>query len=134
MIWLLRLLFAGVIGSMLWVTTWASGRCAMFAIPREVFTHPWFIATLFDAYWGFITFFVWVAWKERGVAARILWFLAIILLGNIAMASYVLRELFAVKASAGLERVVTQRNPGHLVLPAILTVLSGVVYWLAWPR
>jgi len=134
MILFLRILFAGVIGSMLWVTTWASGQCAMFAIPREVFTHPWFIATLFDAYWGFITFFVWVAWKERAVAARILWFLAIILLGNIAMAAYMLRELFAVDASAGLERVFTQRNTGQLVLPAILTVLSGAVYWLAWPR
>jgi hypothetical protein len=134
MIWFLRILFAGVIGSMLWVTSWASGQCAMFAIPREVFIHPWFIATLFDAYWGFITFFVWVAWKERAMAARILWFLAIILLGNIAMASYVLRELFAVNASAGLERVFTQRNTGRLVLPAILTALSIAVYWLAWPK
>jgi hypothetical protein len=134
MIWFLRILFAGVIGSMLWVTSWASGQCAMLAIPREVFTHPWFIATLFDAYWGFITFFVWVAWKERATATRILWFLAIILLGNIAMASYVLRELFAVESSAGLDRVLTQRNAGHLVLPSILTVLSVAVYWLAWPK
>jgi hypothetical protein len=134
MIWFLRILFAGVIGSMLWVTSWASAQGAMFAIPREVYSHPWFIATLFDAYWGFITFFVWVAWKERAMAARILWFLAIILLGNIAMASYVLRELFAVDTAAGLERIVTQRNPGHLVLPIMLTVLSAAVYWLAWPK
>lgn len=134
MIWFLRVLFAVVIGSMLWVTSWASGQCALFAIPREVFTHPWFIATLFDAYWGFITFYVWVAWKERALAARILWFLAIILLGNLAMAAYLLRELFAVDSSAGLDRVITQRNVGHLVLPSVLTVLSLAVYWLAWPR
>ncbi len=134
MIWFLRVLFAVVIGSMLWVTSWASGQCALFAIPREVFTHPWFIATLFDAYWGFLTFYVWVAWKERALAARILWFLAIILLGNLAMAAYLLRELFAVDSSAGLDRVITQRNVGHLVLPSVLTVLSLAVYWLAWPR
>ena len=69
----------------------------------EVFTHPWFIATLFDAYWAFIAFYVWVAWKEQSAAARVGWFVAIIALGNIAMAAYLLRELFAVPAAGPLD-------------------------------
>ena len=61
MLWLLRILFLTVIVSMLSVISWASAQCALFDIPREVFTHPWFIATLIDAYWAFIAFYVWVA-------------------------------------------------------------------------
>ncbi len=53
----------------------------------------WTIATLMDAYFGFTTFYVWVFYKERGWLARVLWFVAIMALGNMAMASYVLIQL-----------------------------------------
>ena len=49
MILLLRSLFLFVLASMLAVTSWASWRCPLFAVPRDVFAHPWFVATLFDA-------------------------------------------------------------------------------------
>lgn len=131
MILFLRALFVVVIASMLAVTSWASLHTSLFAIPREVFTHPWFIATLLDAYWAFVAFYVWVAWKEQSPAARVLWFVAIIALGNIAIAAYMLRELFRVPAAGPLGEVFTQRNPGTLVLPGILTVASIAVYLLA---
>ena len=63
-VWLLRGLFVLVIASMLFITSWASLHCPLFDIPAEVISHPWFLATLLDAYWGFITFYVWAAWKE----------------------------------------------------------------------
>ena len=132
MIWFLRILFAGVFASMLWVTSWASLQCPLFALPREVTTHPWFIASLFDAYWGFITFFVWVAWKERSAGARTLWFVAIMLLGNIAMSVYAVRELFAVDSASELRDVIAQRNPGYVLLPGVLTVLAILTYVVAW--
>ena len=118
---------------MLAVTSWASLHTPLFAIPREVFTHPWFIATLFDAYWAFVAFYVWVAWKEQSLAARVLWFVAIIALGNIAMAAYFLRELFGVNAADAnaLNVVFTRHNPGTLVLPGLLTATSVAVYLLA---
>src|SRR5208283_1443679 len=87
---LLRLLFTVIFLSMVWVTSWASHLCPLFAVPRAVSTHPWFIATMFDAYWGFTTFFVWVCFKQLSWTARISWFLAIMALGNIAMSSYCL--------------------------------------------
>jgi predicted permease len=117
---------------MLFVTSSASLQCPLFAIPADVLGHPWFIATLVDAYWAFITFFVWVAWKEQAGAARVLWFLAIILLGNIAMALYFLRELFSVSPTEGIDPVFTRRNPGHLLLAGALTVGGFGVYLLAW--
>ena len=117
--------------SMLAVTTWASLHTPIFAIPREVFTHPWFIATLFDAYWAFIAFYVWAAWKEQSAAARVGWFIAIIALGNIAMAAYLLRELFAVPADGPLDPVFTRRNAGSVLLPVLLAVAGVGVYLLA---
>jgi hypothetical protein len=130
MLLLLRALFIVVIASMLAVTGWASARCALFDIPREVFTHPWFIATLFDAYWAFITFYVWVAWKEQSLAARVLWFVAIILWGNLAMATYMLIELFRIQKIDQLGDVFSTRLPGKVLLPAALTALGLAIYLL----
>jgi len=112
MIWFLRMLFAVVLASMLWVTSWAGFQCPLFAVPREVYTHPWFIATLFDAYWGFITFYVWICFKQSSWLARAVWFCAIMLLGNIAMSAYCLRELFAVPANGRLADLLTVRRDG----------------------
>ncbi len=131
MILFLRALFIVVIASMLGVTTWASLHTPLFAIPRDVLTHPWFVATLFDAYWAFVAFFVWVAWKEQSLAARLLWFVAIIALGNIAMAAYLLRELFAAPLAGPIDPVFTRRNRGTLPLPGALAAASAAVYLLA---
>ncbi len=59
---------------------------------------PWSMATLYDAYFGFITFFCWLAWRERAFAIKIVWFVLIMALGNIAMSLYVLIQLFQLKA------------------------------------
>ena len=59
--------------------------------------NAWTIATLCDAYAGFITFYVWVYWREHGLE-RWLWLLGILLLGNMAMASYMLRALMRLKS------------------------------------
>ncbi len=131
MITFLRVLFVLVLVSMLAVTSWASMHVSVLKIPSDVLRHPWFIATLVDAYWAFITFYVWAAWKECSGAARILWFIAIIALGNIAMALYFLRELFRVPADGDLALVFTRRNPGGIVLPAILAAVGVTVYCIA---
>ena len=131
MIVALRVFFVIVLASMLAVTTWASLHTPLFSLPREIYTHPWFVATLVDAYWAFLAFYVWVAWKEQSLAARLLWFVAIVLLGNIAMALYMLRELFAISAGDPLDTVFSRRNPGRVALPAGLTAASVAVYLLA---
>ena len=83
------LLFGGILAGMLFVTIRAS-------LARSVFdnafliTDVWGIATLADAYAGFLTFYAWVFYREKTVVTRVLWFVAIMALGNIAMSSYVL--------------------------------------------
>jgi len=123
----LRLLFVFVLVSMIGVTTWAGLRCPLFAVPRDVATHPWFIATLFDAYWGFATFYVWVACKQTAWPARVAWFVAIMLLGNIAMSAYCLRELGRVSATTPLADVLTRRDAAIGVLGPLLAALGIAV-------
>ncbi len=109
MIRFLRVFFIIVLVSMLWVTSWASLECALWRTPRAVATHPWFIATLFDTYWGFLTFYCWVFYKEASWARRVIWLVAILLLGNIAMAVYVLNKLFRLPADASVEDLLLRR-------------------------
>ncbi len=110
MIIVLRAFFILVLLSMLAVTSWASMECALWKTPQEVATHPWFIATLLDTYWGFLTFYCWVAYKETSWLARFAWLVGILLLGNIAMAIYMLILLFKVSADAKIEDVLLRRR------------------------
>ena len=133
MIFFLRAFFLVVLVSMLWVTSWASLHCPLFAVPRDVFEHPWFIATLFDAYWGFLTFFVWVCYKETSALGRLVWFVAIVLLGNIAMSAYWLAELFRTPAAGKLADVLVLRRTGVGKLGPTLATLGLAVIALGWP-
>jgi len=116
---------------MLAVTSWASLQCPLFGVPRAVATHPWFIATLFDAYWGFITFYVWVCYKQTSHLARLAWFIAIMLLGNIAMAAYCLAELFSITSHDSLAGLLTTRREGPGRLGLVLAALGIAVIALA---
>lgn len=106
----LRVFFVVVLASMLWVTTWASLDCALWRIPKEVYGHPWFVATLFDAYWGFLTFYCWVIYKETSWIARTAWLIGVLLLGNIAMSIYALIVLFQTKPADGIEAALLRRK------------------------
>jgi hypothetical protein len=127
MILFLRGLFLVILASMLAVTGWAGLQCPLFGIPHEVVGHPWFIATLFDAYWGFVTFFVWVAFKQTSWLARAAWFVAIILLGNIAMSAYCLQELFRTPRDGRLAEIFTTRREGPGWLGLVLAALGITV-------
>jgi hypothetical protein len=133
MILILRCFFLLVLASMLAVTSWASFRCPLFAVPREVYAHPWFIATMADTYWGFLTFYVWVAYQRTSWVARGAWLVAILLLGNIAMSLYCLAALFRADPAAGLGPVLTARRDGPDWLGVGLAAAGVAVITLAWP-
>jgi hypothetical protein len=108
----LRLLFGFILLSMIVVTSWASMRQPVWqwgglTTPPD---NAWTIATLFDAYYGFVTFFVWLAYKEPRWLPRIGWLIAILLLGNMAMSAYVLLQLRKLPADAPMARLLTARN------------------------
>lgn len=103
----LKIIFCLILIAMLAITTFAQSQCNIFSIPSNVTGHPWFTATLFDAYCGFITFYCWVYFKEKSVAMRLVWFILIMLLGNIAMSSYVLLKLWRLKEKQTPEALLT---------------------------
>ena len=120
MILALRVFFAVVLVTMLAVTTWAGANVPLWSIPRDVGGHPWFIATLFDAYWGFLTFYAWLWYKEPSWGARGLWLLALLLLGNIAMATYGLIVAGRLAPNAGADALLLRGEPIPLLVPAAL--------------
>jgi len=89
----LFVLFTVILLSMMASTFWASMDRSVFQAGRGLWPDPWFLTTLLDAYLGFLIFYVWVAYKERTTLSRILWFLLIMPLGNMAAAFYVLLQL-----------------------------------------
>ncbi len=110
---LLRVLFAAIFLTLLVYTGFASTRQSVLAW-GGLTTGPdryWTIATLLDAYFGFLTFYVWVFYKEQRWLPRILWFLAIMLLGNMAMSSYVLLQLGRLRRDDPVSNILAARNP-----------------------
>ncbi len=105
----LAALFAGILAVMLGVTTWASLRIPIWRAGPDI-ADPWSIATLVDAYAGFLTFFVWVAYRETRLSVKVLWFVLIMALGNIAMSIYVLRELARLPPGAPVSRLLEKRR------------------------
>ena len=106
----LILIFSAVILVMLVATIQGSlDRNVMVAL-EELWPDPWFRATLADAYFGFLTVFIWIAYRERSLAAKILWFVALVLLGNFAIATYILIELFRLPAGAPIERMLLRKE------------------------
>ncbi len=96
---LLKIIFAAIFVWMVSMTTYLSLHKPLWLAGSEFSWagSPWAVATLFDAYFGFVTFFVWVCCKERSLAAKVIWFFLIMALGNIAMSGYVLIQLFRLK-------------------------------------
>ena len=109
----LKLLFAAILVAMIAVTTWASLDRSVFEA-GNLLEDPWGVATLVDAYMGFLTFYAWVLYKEPGVGRRSVWFVLIMGLGNIAMSAYVLIQLFRLPEGATVETLLLRsRPPGH---------------------
>lgn len=106
----LRILFTAILAVMLGGTVWASRLESIRKGGRELVRQPWGVMTIFDAYFGFLTFYAWVAYKERRGLSRVVWFVLIMLLGNIAMAGYMLKELFGLKPDARIEELLLRRN------------------------
>ena len=108
----LKLLFSFILVSLAAYTSWASTQQALWdwqGLVREP-DRWWTIATLIDAYYAFLTFYVWVFYKEAHAAGRIGWFLAIMLLGNMAMAAYVLRELARLRDDEPVHAILLRRG------------------------
>ena len=99
----LKILFAAIFLWMTILTVRTSLAVSLWSAWDSFAANPWAVATLYDAYFGFITFWVWVAYKENTWLSRLLWLVLILGLGNIAMSLYVLIQLFRLKPDQSAE-------------------------------
>ncbi|MGD2060528.1 MAG: DUF1475 family protein [Acidimicrobiia bacterium] len=60
----------------------------------EILGLAWGRVTLIDLYVGLIVFGAWIAIRETSWAARIMWWVALVVLGNLAAAAYLLVASF----------------------------------------
>lgn len=105
----LKLLFGFIFLFMVVMTVRTSLHVSLWSAWSSFAASPWSMATLYDAYFGFLTFFCWVAWRERSLTAKILWFVLIMIGGNIAMSLYVLLQLFALKPDDSVSALFRQK-------------------------
>ena len=111
----LLLLSCAALIALVGVSVWATSKISIVPAIQALLadpvagTNPWFIATTFDAYFGFLWFWAWIAYKETSNAARAIWLVLILALGNIAMASYMLLQLRRLPAGAGPEQLLLRR-------------------------
>lgn len=99
--------------TMVTVVTLTSLKQPIWLCGSDFFRSPWSVATLVDAYAGFLLFYAWVFYKERGVAAKVVWFLLIMGLGNIATSAYALLQLRSLPRGAGIERLLLRDADGR---------------------
>jgi hypothetical protein len=108
----LQILFVSMLVSLATYNLWVSTRQPLWQW-SGLTTPPdnlWTLATLIDAYYGFLTICAWMLWKETGALPRALWFAAIMLLGSIATSAYVLRQLARLKTADSMSTLLSARN------------------------
>ncbi len=111
------LVFACVaLAALVGVSVWATNHIGVMPAIQDLLDNPtavynpWFIATLTDAYFGFLWFWLWVAYKETSWASRGIWLILILLLGNMAMAAYMLLTLARLPAGATMQDLLLRRR------------------------
>ena len=119
--------FVFVLAAMTWVSWYACTAPTITSLPQyaelkgkaglnvlhgyvTVCSEPWGLATMFDAYFGFLAFWLYVAWRERSGLARLGWFVALMVLGNFAIAGYALLCLYQAPADATLDAIFFTRK------------------------
>lgn len=112
---LLIVLFGAIAVVMIAVATLAAFEQSIVEAGAELKSSRWFLATLCDAYLGFLIFYVWVAYKEQSLWGRLVWFVLIMCLGNIATASYVLVQLVKLPRGASFSSLLL--NPARDAQP-----------------
>jgi hypothetical protein len=110
MIKLAKLFFSLILFGMLSIMLAASFDQSIFEAIKEMWPNWWFKAAMADAYFGFLTVFVWVAYKELHFWRKLVWFVAFMLLGNLAISTYILLELSKLQAGDTFDILLTRRN------------------------
>ena len=103
-----RFIFATLCIVLIALIIWASLEKSVIEIFRVMFAERWGIVTLLDLYGGFLVACIWISVLERRVMRILPWIAAMMLLGNLATAAYVLWRL---RNARSLTQAFTQIAP-----------------------
>lgn len=106
----LKLLYSAIFIAMIYVSVVASLDKNIFQAMKDLGPDLWVRATLCDTYFAFLTIWLWMAYKERGWVSKVLWFLGVMLLGNIAIAVYMLIQLARLKPGESFKELLVNRS------------------------
>lgn len=108
MITFLKILFGAVLAFMCYEVISTSLESNLFEQWDFLGGIPWMRATLCDFYANVLLIFVWVCYKEKHLALKLLWLVLLCALGSIATCLYVLIQLFRLKPGEGLKEFFTK--------------------------
>jgi hypothetical protein len=97
----LGLVYAGLLASLAALCVWAAAEQGVTAALAQMAGERWGLTTLVDLYTAFFSVWLWIAWRERSLSARLAWAVLIAGLGSMAIAAYVLLALRRLPAGAG---------------------------------
>lgn len=91
-----------VLAAMIAITTAAGLDRGIFDALEALWPDLWFRATLADAYFAFLSVYLFVLWRERSAAAKALWLVLFLGLGSMGIAAYVLSGIYRYGGVRGL--------------------------------
>ncbi len=110
MITFLKILFSSVFVWICYVVVTTCLQSNLFTEWDFLGSIPWMRATLWDFYANVLVIFVWVCYKEKHIALKVLWLILLVTLGSIASCAYVLIQLFRLKPNEGLKEMFSKQN------------------------
>ena len=66
---------------------------------------PWMRATLWDFYANILVIYLYVLYREKNIAIKLLWLVLFFTLGSIGSIGYVLIQLFGLKEGEGVNKI-----------------------------
>jgi hypothetical protein len=103
MVSFLKIFLSGVWIFMVYIVISTSLASSLFDEWNLLLSLPWMRATLWDFYANVLVIYLWVLYRERGIALKIFLALLFFMLGSIATIGYVLIQLFSLQKNEGVE-------------------------------
>ena len=94
---------------MIYIVVSTSLKSNLFAEWDYLGAIPWMQATLWDFYANIFIIYLWILYKEKNIAVKIMWAVLLFCLGSIASIIYVLIQLFRLKDEEPLESLLLKK-------------------------
>ncbi len=113
MVSFLKVFLSAVWLFMVYTVVSTSAESSLFKEWNHLISLPWMRATLWDFYANVLVIYIWVLYRERILAIKLLWAILFFALGSIGTIGYVLIQLFALKSTESIQEIL-QPKTAHI--------------------